>query len=249
MISTPTERRRPAGRAAARNDVQPSFPPITRPVGLPRAAAAPAVPDPEHHHLPSWVRRAHAQARPILADQLALLSGDLHDAYLGRINEFIARINSGKFSQAFQYAQLISDGQKLVDRQRRENAEIARAQRAVDGARRKAGDAIRDAGDRLPAETATRLNRQLRAATDVDSIRAIETEVKQALGAARGVEERRRDREISRTKSRIEKTAPRGAPAAEPAQDWQEVLRRLQEQMTAEEGVGAQERVGAEERV
>jgi hypothetical protein len=223
--------------------VQPSFPPITRPVGLPRAAAAPSIPDPEHHHLPSWVRRAHGQARPILADQLALLTGDLHEEYLERINAFLARINSGKFSQAFQYAQLITDGQQLVDRQRRENADAARAQRAIDGVRRKVGDALRDAGERVPAETATRLHRQIRAATDVGTLRGVEAEVKQAVGAARGVADRRRDREISRTKSRIEKTAPRGATAVEPAQDWQEVLRRLQEQMAAEERVGAEERV------
>ena len=237
MISTPTERRRPAGRTAARNDAQPSIPPITRPVGLPHAAAAPAVPEPEHHHLPSWVRRTHAQARPILADQLALLTGDLHDEYLGRINEFIARINSGKFSQAFQYAQLITDGQQLVDRQRHANADAARAQRAVEAARRKAGDALREAGDRITPEASTRLSRALRAASDVEALRGIENEVRQAMGAARGVEERRRDREISRTKTRIEKTTPRGAAAVEPAQDWQEVLRRLQEQMAADERV------------
>ena len=243
MISTPTERRRPAGRAPARNDAQPSFPPITRPTGLPHSPAAPPVPEPEHHHLPSWVRRAHAQARPILADQLALLTGDLHDQYLARLNEFMARINSGKFSQAFQYAQLITDGQQLVDSQRRANAETARAQRAVEAARRKVSDALRDGGDRIPAETAARLSRASRAAGDVDALRALEIEVKQAVGAARGVEERRRDREISRTKTRIEKTTPRGAAAVEPAQDWQEVLRRLQEQMAAEERAPAEEHV------
>jgi hypothetical protein len=242
MISTPTERRRPVGRAAARNDAQPSFPPITRPVGLPHSPAASSVPEPEHHHLPSWVRRAHSQARPILADQLALLTGDLHEEYLGRITEFVARINSGKFSQAFQYAQLITDGQQLVDSQRRANAEAARAQRAVEAARRRVSDALRDAGDRIAPDAATRLSRALRAASDVDSLRALEVEVKQAASAARGVEERRRDREISRTKSRIEKTTPRGA-AVEPAQDWQEVLRRLQEQMAAEERAPAEEHV------
>ena len=235
MISTPTERRRPAGRAAARSDAQPSYPPITRPVGLPHSPAAPSVPEPEHHHLPSWVRRAHAQARPILADQLAVLTGELHDEYLARITEFVARISSGKFSQAFQYSQLITDGQQFVDRQRTANADAARAQRVVEAARRKAGDALRDAGDRIPAEMSTRLSRALRAASDVDAMQAIEAEVKGAIGTARGVAERRRDREISRTKSRIEKTTPRGAAAVEPAQDWQDVLRRLQEQMASED--------------
>jgi hypothetical protein len=235
MISSPTERRRPAGRA--RNEVQPSFPAITRPIGLARAAAPVAVPEPQHHHLPSWVRRAHAQARPILGDQLGALSGALRDEFQERVDEFVARISSGKFSQAFQYAQLVNDGQELVERQRRENAQAARAQRALETARKRATDALRDAGERLPAETSARLNRALRSASDPNALRTVETEVRQAVGAARGVEDRRREREISRTRTRIEKATPRGAATAEPVQDWQDVLRKLQEQMAAEERV------------
>ncbi len=235
MISTPTDRRRPAART--RSDVQPAYPPISRPTGLARAAVPAPVPEPQHHHLPSWVRRAHAQARPILGDQIAALSGDLRDEYEQRVQEFVERVSSGKFSQAFGYAQLIADGQKLVDQQRTDNAEVARAQRALDTARKRAGDALRDAGDRLGAETSARLNRELRAATDPDAVRGVEGELRQALGAVRGVEERRREREISRTRSRIEKSTPRGAVPSEPAQDWQDVLRKLQEQMAAEERV------------
>lgn len=237
MISTPTERRRPAGRTPARSDVQPSFPAITRPAGLAHAAAPQPVPEPTHHHLPAWVRRAHGQARPILADQLAALQGDLRDEHGQRVEEFVGRISSGKFSQAFQYAQLISDGQQLVERQRRDNAEAARMQRTLETARRRASDALRDAGDRVPPETSSRLNKALRAAADAESLKAVETEVRQAVGAARGVAERRREREISRTKSRIEKSTPRGGTVAEPAEDWQDVLRRLQEQMASEERV------------
>lgn len=237
MISTPTERRRSAGRSPARNDAQPNFPAITRPVGLAHATTPQPVPEPTHHHLPAWVRRAHGQARPILSDQLGVLQGDLRDEYRGRIEDFVGRINSGKFSQAFEYAQLISDGQQLVERQRRDNAEAARAQRTLEAARRRAADALRDAGDRLPADTASRLHKAIRAAGDVESLKAVETEVRQAAGAARGVADRRREREISRTRSRIEKSTPRGAADAEPAQDWQDVLRRLQEQMAAEERV------------
>jgi hypothetical protein len=236
MISTPTERRRPAGRAP-RSDVQPSYPAITRPAGLAHAATPQPVPEPTHHHLPAWVRRAHGQARPILADQLAALQGDVREEYRQRVDEFVARISSGKFSQAFQYSQLVADGQRLVERQRRDSAEAARAQRALETARRRAADSLRDAGDRIPPETSSRLNKALRAATDTDSLKAVEAEVRQAAGAARGVAERRREREISRTRSRIEKTTPRGAAAAEPSEGWQDVLRRLQEQMAAEERV------------
>lgn len=161
----------------------------------------------------------------------------MRDGYEQRVQEFVERISAGKFSQAFEYAQLIADGQKLVESQRRENAEVARAQRALDTARRRAADSLREAGDRLGAETSARLNRELRAATDPDAVRAVEGEVRQALGAARGVADRRREREISRTRSRIEKSTPRGAATPEPAQDWQDVLRKLQEQMAAEERV------------
>ena len=235
MISTPTDRRRPSGRAKPRADVQPSFPTITRPVGLPRAATPPAVAEPQHHHLPAWVRRAYGQARPILGDQLAALNGESRDRFERSIEEFTARINEGKFSQAFNYSQLITHGQELVEQQRRDNAETARAHRAVESARRHASDALRDASSRISTDSAARLTKALRSATEVDAIKDVETEVRQAVDAARGVEERRREREISRTRSRIQKTTPRTGAASEPAQDWQDVLRRLQEQMAAEE--------------
>ena len=204
-------------------------------MGLPRAATPPAVAEPQHHHLPAWVRRAYGQARPILADQLAALSGDTRDQFERSVDEFTARINEGKFSQAFNYAQLIAHGQQLVEQQLRENAELVRAQRVVESARRHAADALRDAGTRISGDAAARLGKALRSATEVDAIKEVESEVRQAIDAARGVEERRREREISRTRSRIQKTTPRAASSAEPAEDWQDVLRRLQEQMAAEE--------------
>ena len=235
MISTPTDRRRPPGRAKPRTDVQPNFPTITRPVGLQRAATPPAVVEPQHHHLPAWVRRAYGQARPILADQLAALSGESREQFERSIDDFTARISEGKFSQAFNYSQLIAHGQQLVEEQRRENAEVARAQRAVETARRHASDALRDASTRLSGDAAARLNKALKAAAGVDAIKEVEAEVRQAIDSARGIEERRREREISRTKTRIQKTTPRAASASGQTEDWQDVLRRLQSQMAAEE--------------
>jgi len=232
MISSPADKRSPSGRARSRPDVQPSFPVITRPTGLPRSAAPPEVVEPQHHHLPAWVRRAYSLARPILADQLALLTGDTRERYERDIDEFTSRINAGKFSQAFNYQQLIVHGQQLVDEERREHAEAARAQRAVETARRRASDVLKDG--RLASDSASRLNKALRSAGDVESIKALEKEVRQAVESARGVEVRRREREISRTRSRIEKTTPRGPTTATQPEDWQDVLRRLQEQMVAE---------------
>ena len=234
MISTPAERRRPADRARARGEVQPSFPAIARPAGLARSAAPESVAEPQHHHLPAWVRRAFGQARPILADQLAALGGDARDRFVRAIDDFTARINEGKFSQAFNYQQLIAHGQQLIDEQRRQNAEQARAQRALETARRHATDTLKDAGT-LPGDTASRLNRALRGAGDIDEIKSVEAEVQQAVSAARGIADRRREREISRTRTRIERTSPRTAATSSAGEDWQEVLRRLQEQMAEEE--------------
>jgi hypothetical protein len=53
------------------------------------------------------------------------------------------------------------------------------------------------------------------------------------VATSRGNEERRRDREIDRTRSRIRKTLPRAA-ATEPAETWQDVLRRFAESQPAE---------------
>ena len=181
--------------------------------------------EPEHHHLPAWVRRAFGQARPILADQLDALTGDARTQFERGIDDITSR------SQAFNYPQLILHGQELYRQQRREQAEAARAQRSLESARRRVQEALRDGAGRLTPEISARLNKSLRAADGVESVKAVEADVRQALDAAHGVEERRRDREISRTKSRIQKTAT----SSEPAEDWQDVLRRLQEQMTADE--------------
>ncbi len=59
-------------------------------------------------------------------------------------------------------------------------------------------------------------------------------EVEQSVAAARNNEERRRDREIDRTRSRIRKTLPRAVATAEPAETWQDVLRRFAESQASE---------------
>jgi hypothetical protein len=190
-------------------------------------------PSPEHHHLPGWVRRVHGQARPILADLLGNLSGDSQDRFQASIDALVSGMSAGKFSLAWQYPRVINEGMELFENHRRENAELFKAARALDQRRKKAGDSLREAGARLAPDVLARLNRTLRTATTADEIDGVATEVEQSVAAARNNEERRRGREIDRTRTRIRKTLPR-AVAAEPTETWQDVLRRFAESQAAE---------------
>ena len=221
-------RRAPSGGPAPAQ-----LPRIVRPQGLTRAAQPVEPPAPEHHHLPGWVRRSHAQARPILADLLGNLTGEAQERFQASVDSLVAAISGGKFSLAWQYPKLISDGMEMFETHRRENAAQLRAQRALEQRRKKAGDALREAGARLAPDVLARLNRTLRSASTADEIGAVSAEVEQSVAAARNNEERRRDREIDRTRSRIRKTLPR-ATAAEPTETWQDVLRRFAESQAAE---------------
>ncbi|MBV9100769.1 MAG: hypothetical protein JOZ46_03910 [Candidatus Dormibacteraeota bacterium] len=191
------------------------------------------VAEPEHHHLPAWVRRAFGLARPILADELGSLSGDARGKLEDAIAELNSVISSGKFSQAFRYADLIALGERLLADQRREQAETARVQRTLEAARKRVNDQLRDAATQVPQETWSRLSKSLRSATDLEGISAVGEEVTASLSSARSVQERRREREIHRTRTRIQRSTPRSQTSAPPAEDWVEVLRRLQEEMTA----------------
>ncbi len=209
------------------------MPRILRPQALPHAARPIEPPAPEHRHLPGWVRRVHGQARPILADILGNLSGEPQDRFQGSLDALVGGMSAGRFSLAWQYPRLISDGMDLVESQRRENAEHFKAQRALEQRRKKVGDALREAGTRLAPDLLARLSRALRSATNGEEIDGVATEVEQFLAASRNNEERRRDREIDRTRSRIRKTLPRATVAA-PAETWQDVLRRFAETQAAE---------------
>ena len=175
----------------------------------------------------------HGQARPILADLLGNLEGDSRDRFQAEVDALIGGMSGGRFSLAWQYPKLISDGMQLVEVHRQENAELARAQRALDQRRRKAGDSLREAGGRLAPDVLARLNRTLRSAGSAEEIDAVVTEVQQSVAVARTHEEKRRDREIDRTRSRIRRTMPRAA-ASEPAETWQDVLRRFADSQGSE---------------
>jgi hypothetical protein len=205
---------------------------------FPRADRPAPVPAPEHHHLPGWVRRDFARARPPLGNILALLEGDAHDSYETRIKELTEGISAGRFSLAWQYPDLVDEGRALYEKQRRETADSARANRQVDTARRRIQDRIRDAADQLGADVAARLQRQLRTANDQDAINAVASELDGVATAARSTADKRREREIERTRARIQRSAA-GGPATAPApqtETWQDVLRRFAEQQAAGSG-------------
>ena len=125
-------------------------------------------------------------------------------------------MSAGKFSLAWQYPRLIDDGWALLDSQRQDAEEEARRRRGLESARRRVADQLRDAGTRLAPETANRLHKTLRSADGVDAIKGVATEVDQAVAAVRTLEERRRDREIDKTRERLRRSLPRGADAEAP---------------------------------
>jgi hypothetical protein len=211
-----------------------AFPLIVRPRGAPKASTPAAVPEPMHHHLPAWVRRAHSQAQPILADLIGSLDGEPRQELNDAVDALTGLISSGKFSQAWRYPDLIKTGQRLYDRQSKEKLEAQREQRALEGNRRKAAELLRDSGVALPPDVAARLSRELRSAADHAGINEVSTHIREAIASARTVQEKRREREIDRTRAQIQR-----APARETTSDandsWQDVLFRLKQQMSKEE--------------
>jgi hypothetical protein len=202
---------------------------------FPRADKPAQIPAPEHHHLPGWVRRDFARARPPLSNILALLEGEVRDEYAKRIDELTEGISAGRFSLAWQYPDLVDEGRVLYEKQRREHAESARTNRQLDTARRRVQDRIRDAADQLTADVAARLQRQLRSANDQEAINAVAAELDGVATAARSTADKRREREIERTRTRIMRSAAAaGAADATPhTETWQDVLRRFAEQQAA----------------
>jgi hypothetical protein len=175
------------------------------------------------------VRRAHGQARPILADLIGNLTGEPRQQFSAQVAELVEGMSAGKFSLAWQYPRVIDQGWALLERQRKDAEEEARRRRGLESARRRVADQLRDAGGRLAPETANRLQKTLRSADGVDAIKGVATELDQAVAAVRTLEERRRDREIDRTRERIRRALPRGAVAEGPAETWQDALRRIAE--------------------
>lgn len=181
------------------------------------------------------MRRAHGQAQPILGDLLGTLEGDRRAELDGKVHGLVGIISSGKFSQAWFYPRVIEEGAALLEAQRRETSEATRARNVVESSRRRVSDQLREHADRLSPDTGGRLNRALRSAADPEAVAAVGAEVERAVGSVRSLEERRRDREIGRTRAKIRRSLPRSAVAEPSVETWQETLRRFAEQQAAEE--------------
>jgi len=152
------------------------------------------------------------------------------EAAIASLNELIG---AGKFSQAWRYPELIARGQELYERQSQEKSEAARRRRALDTQRRRVSDLLSDGDVRLATDVAARLAKEIRSAPDRDALSALETQVRQAVTTARSLEGRRRDREINRTRARIERSGSVQASDGEP-DSWQDVLRRLHAELSAD---------------
>ena len=229
----PPARSKANGRRRERPPVPQSSPPqlkIVRPRGLGPASKPGAIAAPSHHHLPGWVRRAFSQAQPILADLLGALEGTRREQLTTHIEEVTAEINAGKFSRTWLYPRLIEEGQDLLASQRREVAEQGRAKRALEAARRRVSEQLRTAGAEVAPDVVSRLNRSLKECEDPQGVAQVESELRDALAAARANQDRRREREIGRTRSKILKSLPRTAPEADTSETWQDTLRRFLEQ-------------------
>jgi hypothetical protein len=165
--------------------------------------------------------------RPPLGDLLVLLDPPARDELRSRLDELTAGISSGRFSLAWQYPALVAFGREEYEKQQRVQAVAASARRGLEAARRRLSESIRGAG--VAAEAGARLQRALRDAESEDAVAAVESELNQLTVASRSAQDRRREREIERTRSRIRRAAPH-TDAGEPSESWQDVLRRFSEQ-------------------
>jgi hypothetical protein len=205
------------------------LPRIIRPRDLPQAPRPADVPQPEHAHLPGWVRKVHADAAPIFGDLLAQLEGEDKTKLEERITATIAQINAGKFSNAWHYPTLIEQGFASWARERNQKFESDRARRDMDGKRKQLTAAVRDPLSKLSTVTASKLARELASAREPEAMEAVELEVNRAIESAQSADNRRREREISKTRDRITRTAPKSKSKPEQPESWQDVLKRLTE--------------------
>ena len=162
----------------------------------------------------------------MLADLLGLLEGPQRARFADQVKQLNDSISSGKFSLAWQYPQLIAEGTRQFEAQRKEHSERTAEQRALEAARRRAAEQLRDV-ESLAPDVSARLNRSLRSAPDPQAVRSVEAEIRQAASVSRTSQEKRRDREIEKTRERLQRSLPRTATAEAPAETWQDVLRKF----------------------
>jgi hypothetical protein len=185
-----------------------------------------AVPEPSHHHLPGWVRRDFARVRRPLGLLLAELEGEFAEQLRRRLEEVTTAISSGRFSAAWQYPEVVAEGRRLLAEQRRQRAEREHQARVLEGARRRLLERVADVEGLVGQETLARLQRAVRAAPDLSTLRSAESDIERVLGQARTAWSRRREREIERARAKIRGVARGGDGDTSRALPWQEVLRR-----------------------
>ena len=196
----------------------------------PRGNAA-NVPLPAHRHLPNWVRRAHSDIAPRLGDLLQWLHDEPKQQVESRLHEMTEQISAGKFSVAWQYPQLVAFAEEAYAAQREQDSKSNAAKRSIDVVRRRAEAQLRSVSASLPPDVASRLDKSLRGATDLDGMTSVEQEILEASKSVQSVAQRRRSREIEKTRSRLARSIPNGVATDEaPQETWQDVLRRFAEQ-------------------
>ncbi len=203
---------------------------IVRPAGLPRAVVPGTVPAPEHHHLPSWVRRTYGLAKPVLSDLLAALDVDSAQQLQEELTALTAQISSGKFSVAWRYPDVISRWGAVFQSQRQSTVEADRANRATEMIRHRLLESLRVEGGKTAPDVVSRLTKAVQSAGSTEALQAVEREVKMTLRSARTIEAKRREREIDRTKAQIQRTARTASTPAAAGESWQDVLRRFSEE-------------------
>jgi len=179
------------------------------------------------------VRKVHTEAAPIFGDLLAQLDGEDRAKLEQRIAATVAQINTGKFSNTWHYPTLIEQGFASWARERNQKFEAERARRDMDGKRKQLTAAVRDPLSKLSTETASKLARAITSAREPEALGVAELEVNRAIEAAQSADNKRREREISKTRERISRSAPKSKSSEPETESWQDVLKRLTETGTA----------------
>lgn len=218
-----------------RQDAPVSGVPRPRPMG--RSGFANNVPLPAHKHLPNWVRRAHGQIAPQLGEIMASLHGEPRELIDTKLREMTEQISAGKFSIAWQYPQLLEMAQQLGDRQKTEDASEYASRRGVDMVRRRAEVQLRTIGGGLSPDVLSRLERELRGASDMEGLMSVESQIQELSHSVQTVAQKKRSREIEKTKTRLAKSLPLNYSAVnEPQESWQDVLRRFATEQSSDSG-------------
>lgn len=188
------------------------------------------VPAPQHHHLPGWVRRTYAEVRPQLAELLTSLPEPALSEFRHELQKLTDGIAQGRFSLAWQYSALTERGNALREKYQQQAQEQAKQRHNFESRQKKLEQKLRVAAGTIAPENLNRLTRALRLAQSEVAIEELERELQTTMAEAQTSHDRKREREIARTKSRLQKTIPSTQDSRSPTEAWQDVLKRLASQ-------------------